>query len=253
MAEPVVLDPTVEFDDEGKSIVEPVVKEPSVAAGASSEEVAKLRADFAESLKTIEALRSDTAVVGKLKELFAGTPEDPKDAFVKKEIQRLVPGLDDIAKIKEILPYILNALNLDAEEKVAERAETALDVVKDLMAEVGLDAKDDDLVGDMEELLARRIKNDPDLLRQWNRGNVKNAVTKAFEKASTKLFAPTRLKAKRSAVSTITESPKSSPKGGPAAPAPGDNKKLDFKDTSRDNVKKIHEAAFERLQELTEE
>src|SRR3990167_2826911 len=115
MAEPVVLDPTVEFDDEGKSIVEPVVKEPSVAAGASSEEVAKLRADFAESLKTIEALRSDTAVVGKLKELFAGTPEDPKDAFVKKEIQRLVPGLDDIAKIKEVLPYILNALNLDAE------------------------------------------------------------------------------------------------------------------------------------------
>ena|SRR3990167_2736972 len=245
-----VLDPKTEFDEEPDEVV---VKDPPVVAGASVEEVAKLRADFAESLKTIETLRSDTAVVGKLKELFTGTPEDPKDAFVKKEIQRLVPGLDDIAKIKEVLPYILNALNLDAEEKVAERAETALDVVKDLMIEVGLDAKDADLVGDMEELLARRIKNDPELLKQWNRGNVKNAVTKAFEKASTKLFAPTRLKAKRSAVSTITESPKSSPKGGPAAPAPGDNKKLDFKDTSRDNVKKIHEAAFERLQELTEE
>lgn len=249
-----VLDPNTEFADLPEAVETPVVKEaPVAAAGASAAEVAQLRSDFANSLKTIEALRSETAVVGKLKELFTGTPEDPKDAFVKKEIQRLVPGLDDIEKIKQVLPFILNALNLDAEEKVAERAETALDVVKDLMSDAGLDGKDAEAVGYMEEALAREIKNNPDLLKQWNRGNVKNAVTKAFEKVSSKLFAPGRLKAKRSAVSTITESPKSSPRGGPAAPAPGDNKKLDFKDTSRDNVKKIHEAAFERLKELTEE
>ncbi len=250
---PDVLDPNTEFADVPDPVEVPEVKEAPVVAGASVAEVAELRSQLANSLRQIESLKSDTAVVGKLKELFTGTPEDPKDAFVKKEIQRLVPGLDDIEKIKQVLPFILNALNLDADEKIAERAETALDVVKDLMADVGLDSKDGDAVGYMEEALAREIKNNPELLKSWNRGNVKNAVTKAFEKVSSKLLAPGRLKAKRSAVSTITESPKASARGGPAAPAPGATTKLDFKDTSRDNVKKIHEAAFERLQELTEE
>lgn len=255
MIEP-VLDPNTEFadiPDPAETVEVPEVKVAPVVASATAQEVAELRGQLANSLRQIEAMKSETAVVGKLKDLFTGTPEDPKDAFVKKEIQRLVPDLGDIAKIKEVLPYILNALQLDADEKVAERAETALDVVKDLMEEAGMDHKDPELVGDMEEVLARRIKNDPDLLKQWNRGNVKNAVTKAFEKASSKLLAPGRLRAKRSAVNTINESPRPSLRGGPAAPAPGGKAKLDFKDTSRDNVKKIHEAAFERLQELTEE
>lgn len=248
-----VVDATTEFADLPDPIEPVVAKDVAVA---TVEDVAKLRSDFASSLKTIEALKSDTAIVGKLKELFTGVPEDPKDAFVRKEIRRLVPDFDqhsaDVGRIKEVLPYILQALQVDVEEKITERAETALDVVKELMEEVGMDHKDADHVGDVEEMLARRIKNDPDLLKQWNRGQVKNAVTKAFEKVSSKLFAPGRLKAKRSAVNTITESPKST-RGGSAAPAPGDKAKLDFKDTSRDNVNKIHEAAFARLQELTEE
>ena len=254
MPDPAVtsLDPNTEFDElpEPK---EDEVKEVPPKVDIDPAEVAEMRTQLAASLKQIEALRSETAVVGKLKELFTGKPSDPKDEFVKNEIRRLVPDLDDVAKIKQVLPYILNALQLDAEEKVAERAESALDVVKDLMEGAGLDPKDAELVGDWEEMLARRIKNDPDLLKQWNRGNVTSAVTKAFEKVSSKFLAPNRLKAKRSAVSTITESPKPSAKGGPAAPAPGGKATLDFKDTSRDNVKKIHEAAFERLQELQEE
>jgi len=206
------------------------------------------------SLKQIEALQSDTAVVGKLKELFTGKPDDPKDAFVRSEIRRLVPDLDDVVKIKQVLPYILNALNLDAESKIEERTETAQDVMKGLMSEVGLDATSDKAVGYMEEALAREIKENPDLLKQWNRGNVKSAVTKAFEAVSQQLFAPVRLKTKRGAVREISETPKPTVRGGPAAPAPsGDKAKLDFKDTSRDNVNKIHDAAFARLQELMEE
>src|SRR5574341_352496 len=244
------LDPKAEFADAPDPEESVEVKEVPEVVQVSADEVKELKSQLAASMQQIERLTSETAVVGKLKELFTGRPEDPKDAFVKSEIRRLVPDLDDVAKIKEVLPYILNALQVDADEKIAERAETALDVVKDLLEDAGYDPKDEELVGDMEEVLARRIKNDPDLLKQWNRGNVKNAVTKAFEKASSKLLAPSRLKAKRSAVNTITESPKPSPKGGPAAPAPGGKAKLDFKDTSRDNVKKIHDAAFERLQEL---
>jgi len=240
------LDPNAEFADK-----EPVdVKEVPAAAVVNPAEVAELKSQLAESLKSIEALTSRTQVVDRLQELFSGKPEDPKDAFVKNEIRRLVPDLDDVAKIKEVLPYILNALNIDAEEKLAERTETAQDVMKGLMAEAGLDEKDEDAVGYMEEALAREIKSNTDLLKSWNRGNVKSAVNKAFEKVSSKLLAPGRLKAKRSAVREINESPRASARGGPAV-APGANKsKLDFKDTSRDNVKKIHDAAFERLQEL---
>ena len=101
MPEPVVLDPNLEFadapDPKDDLVVTPVVKDAPIAATAA--EVAELRQELAKSLKQVEALSSETAVVGKLKELFTGTPEDPKDAFVKKEIQRLVPDLSDIAKI----------------------------------------------------------------------------------------------------------------------------------------------------------
>ena len=252
-----VMDPNAEFSDiepkETEEVAVPEVKVAPEAASATAAEVAELKSQLGASLKQIAALTSKTAVVDRLQELFTGTPEDPKDAFVKKEIRRLVPDLDDVAKIKEVLPYILQALNLDAEEKVAERTETALDLTKDLMKDAGLDPKDADAVGYMEEALAREIKSNPELLKTWNRGNVKSAVERAFEKVSTKLLAPGRLKLKRSAVNTINESPKSSPRGGPASAPAGNKTKLDFKDTSRDNVRKIHEAAFERLQELTEE
>ena len=70
------LDPKTEFDEEPKDDVE--IKEvPEVVVNPA--EVAELKGQLAESLKQIEALRSETAVVGKLKELFTGTPEDPKD------------------------------------------------------------------------------------------------------------------------------------------------------------------------------
>jgi hypothetical protein len=245
------LDPNAEFADKEPD-EKPEVKEVPESLAVKPEEVEHLKSELAKSLKSIEALSSKTAIVDRLQELFTGRPEDPKDAYVKKEIQRLVPELDDVKKIKEVLPYILQALNLDAETKVEERTENAQEIMKGLMEDVGLDPKDDDAVGYVEEALAREIKTNPELLKLWNRGNLKSAVGKAFDKVSTKLFAPVRLKTKRSAVNTITESPRPSPKGGPGAPS-GKSTKLDFADTSRDNVKKIHDAAWERLQELTQE
>jgi hypothetical protein len=248
------LDPATEFEEVPEPVVVPAPAQPAADHAA---EIAELKSQLGASIGQIQSLTAKTAVVDQLKELFTGKTADPKDEFVRKEIHRLLPGFDqqsaDVGKIKEVLPYILQALKVDADEKVAERAETALDVVVDLAAEYGLDSKDEKVVGYLEEAIAREIKGDPTLLKAWNRGNVKNAVTKAFETVSTKLLAPGRLRSKRSAVSTITESPKSSPRGGPAASPSGGTGKLDFKDTSRDNVNKIHDAAFARLQELTEE
>lgn len=261
--EPKGLDPALEFDDEAvkaeaaeaKADIEAAeaAKKAAEPPVATKKEVDDLKADLGEKLKELDALKGQAAIIDKLQELFAGKTEDPKDAFVKKEIRRLVPELDDLDKIKQVLPMILGALNIDAEERVAEKTESAQEHMKTLMADVGLDPDDEKAVGYLEEALTREIKSDPELLKLWSRGNVKGAVNKAFSEVSTKLFAPVRLRTKRGAVTTITESPKASPKGGAPSSGAGSKPKLDFKDTSRDNVKKIHEAAFERLQELTEE
>ena len=107
-----VLDPAVEFEETPT----PVVPEPAEAVETHAADIAILKAQLGTSLDQIRTLTEKTAVVDKLQELFTGKTDDPKDAFVRKEIHRLLPGFDqqsaDVDKIKEVLPYILQALKI---------------------------------------------------------------------------------------------------------------------------------------------
>ena len=251
----------------GEEVVELTPEEQAAAAAkatASAREIARegelagLKAKVAEQgtkLTEFESIRNDAKIIQQLKELFAGGKgDDPKDALVRKEIRRLVPELDDIDKLKELLPGIVETLHLTAEERVEEKAQTATEVMKGLMGDLGLDSKDAEAVGYLEEALAREIKSNKEALGLWARGNVKSAVNKAFEKVQAKLFAPVRARAKVGAVRTITESPRATPRGGaPTAGSTAGKPKLDFKDSSRASIGKIHDAAFDRLQELVNE
>ena len=250
-----VLDPNAEFNAP-EPVVEPVVepKAPVVAAppAVTQAQFDQVKGELESRVAEIEKLKGTADVVDKLREVFSGKSEDPRDAFVKSEIRRLIPQLDDLDKIKQLLPVVLETLGNAAEEKVQEKAGSAVDLMRGLMKDAGLDEKDDESVGYMEEVLTRVIKGDPDLKGLWARGNVKAAVSKAFDKAQGKLFAPIRAKAKRSAVSTITESPRAFPRTN--APSPGVKDagagKVDINDTSREGRSKVHDAAFDRLQEL---
>jgi len=150
------------------------------------------------------------------------------------------------------MPMIVDTLEGSAEERLQVRTNDAQEIMRSLMPEIGLDPKDSEASGYLEEVLAREIRTNSELMKLWARGNVKLAVNKAFEKIQTKLVAPIRAKANKAAVRTITESPKAAPKGGPEA---GKSKeaKVDVTDTSRAGVQKVHDAAWERLQELLNE
>ena len=235
-----------EFED--TEVVEEKVVEKPAPAGATKEELAEVT----EKLKGLEGLRNDAEIIRKLKEVFGGEPVSEKDAMLRKEIKRLVPELDDLDKIKALMPMIVDTLEGSAEERLQTRTNDAQEHMKSLMPEIGLDPKDSEAVGYLEEVLAREIRTNSELMKAWARGNIKLAVNKAFEKIQTKLVAPIRAKANKAAVRTITESPKATPKGGPEA---GKSKevKLDKGDTSRAGTQKIHDAAWDRLQELMSE
>ena len=217
-------------------------------------DVADLKAKYAAALADIAGLKSSQQILGQIRELFTGKPTDPKEAFLQSEIRKRVPELNDIAQIKELLPAILGALKVEADERLEEKVENATEILKGLVGDLGLDGDDAETVGYIEEAVSREIRGNEELLKAWKRGNVRGAVNKAFEKIQAKLFAPVRTKAKRAAAMTIIESPKAStPRGGGPGPRSGETtRKLDLRDTSREGVKKIHDAAFERLQELTD-
>jgi hypothetical protein len=243
------LEPGAEFDEPTPPIEPAAPRAPAAPPAVTKAELDAVKSELSGKLAEIDTLKSKTAIVDKLHEVFAGSTEDPRDAYVKKEIRRLVPELDDLAKVKEILPAILETLGASYEEKQAEKAWGAVEHMKGLMEQAGLDPKDDDAVGYMEEVLTREIKANPELTALWRRGNIKAAVNKAFDKASSKLFAPVRARVKRSAVSTITESPKATPRGQAPSPANRGGRTVDFSDTSREGVNKIHDAAFDALLE----
>jgi hypothetical protein len=249
------LDPNAEFVNTPGGDPAPDPKpepkpEPMPQATVSKAEFDTVRGQLSDAISEMEGLRGKTAIVDKLAAVFTGEkPADPRDAFVRKEILRLAPELDDIAKLKQVLPQILEVLGAVGEERVAEKATGAIEHMRSLMDGIGLDGKDDEAVGYMEEVLTREIKANPELIQLWRRGNIKGAVSKAFDKAQGKLFAPIRNKVKRGAVTSIHESPKASPRGSAPSPA-GSQRKVDTSDVSREGVKKIHDAAFDRLQEL---
>jgi hypothetical protein len=249
------LDPQAEFDAPETPVApEPAVAPaptPAPAPAVSPADIAALRGELNSKLKEIDELKSDAAVVRKLRDVFA--PEsggDPKDEWAKREIKRLVPELDDIDKIKSVLPLVMEALGASAEEKLQEKAGTAVEHMKGMMKDAGLDPADEDSVSYMEEVLTRVIKGDPALQALWARGNIKAVVSKAWDKAQSKIIAPIRTKAKQSAVRTITESPRATPRGNAPSPAPAGTRTVDTRDTTRAGVSKVHDAAFDRLQEL---
>ena len=233
-------------EEEQASGVKPGAEE----AAERNAAVEELRGQNTRLQEDLEGLKSRTAIINKLQEALGVKTEDPKDAYIRKEIKRLVPELNDVEQIKAILPEILVTLQAAAEEGTVVKASTAQDHMRELMGAAGLDPKDEDAVGYLEEALTKEIKKDRALLALWARGNVKSAVQRAFSKVESKLLAPVRGKAKRDAVRTITESPRAVPRGGAPSPASAAKPKMDFGDTSRDGVKKVHDAAFERLQEL---
>lgn len=257
------LDAAIEFAEKKTDVVDPGAKgEVKEAPVAEVKDVPKgvtvSQADY-DALKAmakeVEGLKSKSAILDKLSEVLGGgSKEDPKDAFVRRELKRLVPELEDISRIKEVLPMIVEALGASAEERVESRATDAVGYMKGLMTKAGLDGSDADACGYLEEALTREIRTNKDLSGLWAKGQVKDAVNKAFDKVSSKIFAPIRANTKRSAVQMQTESPKAGPasSGGTGAVKEG-APKIDFKDTSREGTKKIHDAAYARLMELQEE
>lgn len=252
------LDPNAEFAStpasEIPAVTPPVV--PPAPPAVSKEEHEAVKSQLSAAIAEVDGLKGKTEILDRLSEVFGGQPTkslDPRDAFVRKEIMRLAPEIEeaksDAAKIKELLPQVLQVLAGATEERVAEKAVGAIDTMKDLMEGVGLDPKDDEACGYMEEVLTREIRANQELLQLWRRGDTKRAVSKAFEKAQAKLFAPVRAKVKRGAVNAINELPKASPRGNAPSPAPT-ARKVDVADTSREGIKKVHDAAFDRLQEL---
>jgi hypothetical protein len=185
-----------------------------------------------------------------LREVFTDKGIDPRDAYVRQEITRLLPELQDVEKIRQLIPVVLETLGAAHEEKIAEKAASAVDHLRGFMKGAGLDSTDDEAVGYMEEVLTREIKNNPELRTLWGRGQIKAAVGKAFDKASGKLFAPVRANTKRSAVESITGAPKASPRGAAPSPSASAPRQVDTSDTSRDGRRAIHDAAFDRLQDL---
>ena len=69
-------------------------------AGPTAEDLAGLKAENARLGQELAGLKDRAAVVDRLQEVFTGVGKaaDPKDAYVRKEIERLVPELGDVAK-----------------------------------------------------------------------------------------------------------------------------------------------------------
>lgn len=258
------LDAVNEFED-GVAEAEAAKAKADAAAKAEAEskekealknEVSGLKQTLEEKLKDIDGLRSSAAIVDRLKEALNGKPADPKDEFITNEIRRrLGSDITDVAKIKQLIPVMLEMMGSMAEERLQERVDTAQDTLRHEMEKIGLDVKDKETFSAMEEAVTSIIRADEKLAATWNRGNAKKAVSEAFDRLQQKFYAPVRSKLKRAAVNTIMDGPKPSPRGGAPAPAPagkGSNV-ADVRDTSREGIKKVHDAAFDRLQELLDQ
>ena len=241
-----VVDPNTEFAED------PAAPKDTPAA-VTKADLDAVRSELTTKLEGIDDLRGDTEVVRKLREVFGGKPSaaaNPRDEFVRKEIQRLVPELDDLDAIKKVLPQIIMAMEATVEERVAERTEQAREHLLTLMPDLGLDPKDADAAAYLEQTLVTEIQRNKELLAMWTRGNVKGVVNKAMEKVQSKLFAPIRARAKRGAVTASQDMPKATPRGGaaPAAVVKTPPKEIDV--TTREGARANHDAAFEYLQDL---
>lgn len=254
------LDAANEFQDDAAAVEAKAAADKAAADKAAAEakekedlkaEVGGLKETLTGKLQELDQLKGKTAILDKLQEVLGSKPEDPKDKYITDEIRRRLGGdLNDIAKIKQIIPLILEAVGAVAEDKLTERVETAQDVLKSAMDKDNLDTKDEESVAMLEEAVVAIIKRDSKLQDLWNKGQVKKAVSEAYDRVQAKIYAPLRTKAKRSAVNTILDAPKPSPRGGAASAPPSKGGNVDVRDTTRAGISKVHDAAFERLQEL---
>jgi hypothetical protein len=149
-----------------------------------------------------------------------------------------------------VLPVLLQVAQAQIDERTAEKVGAGQETLKTEMKKLDLDVDDEDAVAYMEEAVTAEIRRNPDLMKLWGEGKSKQAVVKAFDKVQTKLFAPMRNKLKRSAVNTILNAPKATPRGGAPSPAPAGGGKVDTSDTSRQGISKVHDAAWDKMQEL---
>jgi hypothetical protein len=215
--------------------------------------VSGLETTLTEKLKVIDTLTSKTQILDKLQEVLGAKPVDKQDEFVTSEIRRRLGGdLEDVNKIKQIIPVLLEMVGTVAEDRMTERIDSAQDVLSSEMTKLGLDPSDKETFQALEEAVTSVIRADEELGDAWNKGQIKKAVSKAFDRLQTKLYAPVRSKMKRSAVNQLLDGPKPSPKGGApsSSPASKGTNVVDVRDTSRAGIGKVHDAAFERLQEL---
>lgn len=213
--------------------------------------VNELKGTVGKQLEELTHLRSKTAILDKLQEVLGGKPVNKEEEFVTQEIRRRLGGdLDDVAKIKAVLPAVVEMLTAMQQEKLTEKVDDAKGVLGKEMEKVGLDTEDEEVFAYMEDAIAGVIKRDPELQKLWSQGQTKKAVSKAFDKFNAKTFAPLRARSKRGAVDTILNAPKATPRGSAPAPASRERGTVDTRDTSRDGIKKVHDAAFDRLQEM---
>lgn len=255
------LDPQVEFEDpEARAAADKAEADEKAVVEAEAKKaldlektVGELKGTVGKQLEELTHLRSKTAIIDKLQEVLGGRPVNKEEEFVTNEIRRRLGGdLDDVQKIKAILPAVVEMLSALQEEKLTEKVDQAQDALGKEMEKAGLDPEDSEVFAYMEDAIAGVIKRDPDLQKLWSTGKTKQAVNKAFDKFNAKTFAPLRARSKRSAVDTILSAPKATPRGSaPAAPSSRETV-VDTRDTSRAGVKKVHDAAFDRLQELVD-
>jgi hypothetical protein len=256
------MDATTEFEEktaepDGGDGVTGKVETPS---GVSREEFEAVKNALAEKAAELADLGPTKDVISRLQAVFGGKSESKlsdRDQYIKKEMLRIMPELGevgaDVKNIGKILPTLVMALEATVEERVQEKADSAQEHLRSVMKGAGLNHNDDEAAGYLEEAVTREIRSNKELLGLWTRGNVKSAVDKAFAKVQSKLLAPARAGAKRSAVETITGGVKPTPRPGSASTGAGEGAakpKVDLTDASRENVRKIHDGAFDYLQEL---
>ena len=122
--------------------------------------VGGLEKTLTEKVAELDGLKSKTAILDKMQEIFGGKQIDPKDQFVTDEIRRRLGGdLSDLSKIKQMIPVLLEMVGATVEEKQAERVDTAQDSLREAMEKEGLDTKDDETFGAMEEAVTSVIRN----------------------------------------------------------------------------------------------
>lgn len=260
MPDPFELNPLEEFADPSAEAAK-AAADAAAAKQAEADakdvailETAKKQAETVSSLVTeMGGLKEKAAILDKLQDVLGAKPTNPQEEYVTNEIRRRLGGdLEDLAKIKAILPQLLEMVGSVAEDKHQERVTNAQDALSSEMKKIGLDPDDKETFQALEESITSVIRGDEKLLAEWNKGQHKATVAKAFDRLQTKLYAPLRSKMKRAAVTTLIDSPRSTPRGGApgSSPTGKESGEVDTRDTSRTGINKVHDAAFERFEEL---